>query len=109
MAEPWARGSAPVRIEIGRGSLIVLASASMFVNADLQSQGGGVLFARIVHDVAPRGPILFDEYHLGVGQRRSMMRYLRQIGGTAIVVQLLLLVAIFIWRSGARHPTDRPT
>jgi hypothetical protein len=93
---------AGVRVDIGRGSVIVLASGSMFSNADLRSQGGGVLFSRIVRDAAPRGPILFDEYHLGVGQRRSMMRYLRQIGGTAVVVQLLLLCALFIWRSGAR-------
>lgn len=91
-----------VRVDVGRGAVIALASASMFSNADLASQGGGVLFARLVREEAPRGPILFDEYHLGVGERRSMMRYLRQIGGTAIVVQLLLLVALFVWRSGAR-------
>jgi hypothetical protein len=91
-----------MRVEVGRGAIIALGSASLFANRDLRTQGGGVLFARLVREHAPRGPVLFDEYHLGVGQRRSMMRYLRQVGLTGVVVQVMLLVLFVIWRSGAR-------
>jgi hypothetical protein len=49
-----------------------------------------------------RGPVLFDEYHLGVGERRSMMRYLRQAGATPFIVQLAFAVLLLLWRGGAR-------
>ncbi len=103
---------AAVRVSLGEGTVIALASASAFTNRDLAEAGGGVLFARLVREHAGRGPILFDEYHLGVGQQRSMMRYLRQVGAGAIVLQVLLIVAFVLWRMGARFGgarVDPPT
>lgn len=97
---------AGVRVEVGQGAVIALASASAFTNGELRG-GGGVLFARLVREHAPAGPVLFDEYHLGVGQQRSMMRYLRQVGATALVVQVLLLVGFVLWRVGARFGAAR--
>ncbi len=98
---------AAVRVSVGRGYVVALASASAFTNRDLREQGGAVLFARLVREHAAEGPVLFDEYHLGVGQQRSMMRYLRQVGASAIVVQVLLLVAFALWRLGARFGAAR--
>lgn len=97
---------AGVRVEMGQGAIIALASASAFTNGALRG-GGGVLFARLVGAHAPAGPVLFDEYHLGVGQQRSMMRYLRQVGATGLVVQVLLLVGFVLWRVGARFGAAR--
>lgn len=91
-----------VRIEVGRGAVVLLSSASLFTNRDLVAGGGAVVFARLVREHAPEGPVLFDEYHLGVGQRRSTMRYLRQAGATGIVVQVLVLIGLVLWRVGAR-------
>lgn len=98
---------AGVRVSVGRGTVIALASASAFTNRDLRDSGGGVLFARLVREHAENGPVLFDEYHLGVGQQRSMMRYLRQVGASAIVVQVLLLVGFALWRVGSRFGGTR--
>lgn len=98
-----------MRVDVGEGAVIVLASASMFQNRDLAAERGGVLFARLVEEHG--GPVLFDEYHLGVGQRRSMMRYLRQAGVAPLVVQFLLLVLLVLWRLGAvfgAHREDAP-
>lgn len=97
---------AGVRVAVGRGAVVALASASAFTNRDLRA-GGGVLFARLVREHAPEGPVLFDEYHLGVGQQRSTMRYLRQIGASALVLQVLVLVAFALWRVGARFGAAR--
>lgn len=99
------------RVDVGEGAVIVLASSSMFQNRDLATENGGVLFARLVHELAPDGPVLFDEFHLGVGQRRSLMRYLRQTGGFPLVVQILLVLGLLIWRLGAAfgaHEKDAP-
>ena len=98
---------AGVRVRVGEGAVIALSSASLFQNRDLSSEQGGVLFARLVRAEAPDGPILFDEYHLGVGQQRSLARYLRQVGMGALVLQLLLLVAVGLWRFGARFGGTR--
>lgn len=93
--------AAGVRVRVGQGFVIALASASPFANRDLRD-GGGVLFARLVRAYAPDGPVLFDEYHLGVGQQRGTIRYLRQVGAGAIFVQVLLLIGLALWRAGAR-------
>lgn len=96
-----------VRVDVGEGAVIALGSASMFQNRDLSQQNGGLLFARLVREHAGGGPVLFDEYHLGIGQHRGMMRYLRQAGLGAFIVQLLLLVLFVIWRFGARFGSPR--
>jgi hypothetical protein len=74
----------------------------MLQNRALGLSDGGLAFARLLHAYAPAGPLLFDEYHLGVGERRSLMRYLRQAGATAFIAQLLLFALLLLWRSGAR-------
>jgi len=104
--------AAGVRVDVGEGAVVVLASSSMFQNRDLATQSGGVLFSRLVEHHAADGPVLFDEFHLGVGQRRSLMRYLRQTGAGPLVLQVLLLIAFLLWRLGARFgafKTEAPT
>jgi hypothetical protein len=98
---PGAR-EAGVLVRHGRGRVIALASASMLQNQMLATSGGGVLFARLMKAYGGRGPVLFDEYHLGVGERRSLMRYLRQAGAMPYLMQLLLVAALALWRGGAR-------
>ena len=99
--------------KLGRGHVIVLASASPLQNRALLEHDGGALFARLLTHYAPRGPVLFDEYHLGLGERRSPMRYLRQAGATPYVLQLLLIVAVVLIRAGSRfggvQPVPEPT
>jgi hypothetical protein len=89
-------------VAVGRGHVIALASASPFQNRDLVDEAGAIVFRRLLDRYAPTGPVLFDEHHLGVGETRSTLRYVRQVGGTAVVLQLLLLVAWWLWRRVAR-------
>jgi hypothetical protein len=98
----------PVRRELGvvvrkaAGKVIVLASGSPFRNDGLAPSDGGVLFARLLGAHAPDGPVLFDEYHLGVGERRSMMRYLRSVGMGPFGLQLLIVTVMLLLRAGTR-------
>ncbi|HKU40738.1 MAG TPA: hypothetical protein VJR89_21405, partial [Polyangiales bacterium] len=86
----------------GLGRVIVLASASMLQNAELGSSDGGELFVRLLRSYGGGAPVLFDEYHLGIGERRTLMRYLRQMGAAPLALQLVLLVGLLLWRAGAR-------
>ncbi|MBN8609200.1 MAG: DUF4350 domain-containing protein [Deltaproteobacteria bacterium] len=90
----------------GRGRLIVLASGSAFQNRDLVIAEGAPLFVRLLRLYA-RGPVLFDEYHLGAGEARSTMRYLFQRGAGALVFHLLVVLAIVLVRSGTRFGATR--
>jgi hypothetical protein len=107
MSDSNVQREAAVVVGHGRGHVIALASASMLQNRALALGDGGVLFARLLAAYAPAGPVLFDEYHLGVGERRSMMRYLRQAGVTPFALQLLLAALLALWRSGARFGAVR--
>ena len=110
MGAPDATDDAPasdveplvVTLQHGRGRLIVLASASMLQNAELESSEGAALFARLLGAYSPGDVVLFDEYHLGVGERRSLMQYLRQLGAMPALCQLLFGVVLALWRGGAR-------
>jgi len=95
-------GPAGIVVRRGRGAIVALASASVLQNREVESGEGAVLFARLVRAYAPRGPVLFDEYHLGVGEQRSLMRYVAQVGGAALALQLLVLIGLVLWRHGTR-------
>jgi hypothetical protein len=87
---------------LGRGHVIALGSASPLQNRALLEHDGGALFARLLAHYAPAGPLLFDEYHLGLGERRSAVRYLRQAGATPYMLQALLIAVVLLLRTGAR-------
>jgi hypothetical protein len=91
-----------VALRYGQGRLIVLASANMLQNAELDTSEGATLFARLLRAYGNVGPVLFDEYHLGTGERRSLMQYLRQLGAMPGVLQLVLCAVVLLWRAGAR-------
>jgi hypothetical protein len=91
-----------VIVERGEGAIVVVASGSPFQNESLAAADGGVVFARLVSALEIDGPILFDEYHLGVGERRSLGRYVRDIGGGPMILQLLFIVGVAILAFGVR-------
>ena len=95
---------AGLRLRHGRGSVVALSSASAFLNDALRQGRGAMHYARLLRAVAPdpATPVYFDEYHLGIGGARSIVRYLRQLGGGAILLQLLVLLAIVALRYGRR-------
>jgi hypothetical protein len=95
-------GPAGVVIRRGEGALVVLSTASLFQNRDVATSDGGVVFTRLARAYAPEGPVVFDEYHLGVGEKRSLGQYLRSIGGGPIAIQILIVVLFVLWRVGAR-------
>jgi hypothetical protein len=86
----------------GQGRVVVLSSADMLQNSELLDHEGVALFARLVRAFSQSDLLLFDEYHLGLGERRTLMQYLRQMGMLPMFAQLLLAVTIALFRAGAR-------
>ncbi len=91
-----------VELRRGRGRVIVIASASLFQNRDLVEHGGAILAARLFRALARDRPIYFDEYHVGAGERRSMIRYLTQLGAVPILAQLAFVLGL-VFLAGARR------
>jgi hypothetical protein len=98
---------AAVAIARGKGTVIAVASAAPFQNRYLGWGEGGLLFARLYRHYADGQPVVFDEYHLGVGDRRSLGRYIRQIGGGPVILQLLLVVLLLLWTRGVAFGAPR--
>lgn len=88
--------------ERGQGRVIVLGSANMLQNAELDSSDGAAMFVRLLGAYAHPKLVIFDEYHLGLGERRSLMQYLRSLGVMPLLCQLLAVAFVLLRRKGAR-------
>lgn len=92
-----------IQLSEGEGAIVLVASASMMLNQSVLEQRGGVLMMRLLAAYArPGAAVVFDEYHLGTGSARSLVRYLRQVGVGVVLLQLLVLLAFWVLRSGRR-------
>jgi hypothetical protein len=96
-----------IELEHGRGRVVVVSAANMLQNAELDSSEGATLFMRLVRSYANPELLIFDEYHLGLGERRSLMQYLRQSGAMPLLFQLLLIAFVALRRAGARMAEPR--
>lgn len=75
----------------GLGRVVVLGIPEALTNRSL-ALGGGAVMVRLLRAFAPPGAVLFDEYHLGLGERRSLARYLQGRGLAPSLAQLLLVL-----------------
>lgn len=91
-----------VRVPIGEGEAIFVSSSSPFENRSLSWHRGAVIFARLLRELRPRGRVVFDEFHLGVGDRRSTIGYLVDLGAGPLLLAACLGLVAFLWRASAR-------
>lgn len=94
-------GSLGLTSPFGRGRIVLLGIPEALTNHAL-SDGGGQVFARILRAFAPPGPVMFDEYHLGMGERRSVIGYLRDAGYSALMLQLVLSLLALLAAAAVR-------
>jgi len=94
-------GPVAMTAAVGRGRVVLIGSGSLWQNRSL-SEGGGVIFARLLRAFARNGPVLFDEYHLGMGERRSLVRYLRDRGFAPVLLQLCIVVLLALLATSQR-------
>lgn len=97
---------AAVAVRRGEGRVFVVASASALQNRDLELAEGAVLFARLAR-AAGGGPVRFDEYHLGAGERRTFMRWVAEAGLLPIALQGVIVALLFLWTAGAAFGAPR--
>jgi hypothetical protein len=100
-------GTLGLTAAFGRGRLVLLGIPDALTNAAI-SDGGGLVFARLLAAFAPPGPVMFDEYHLGMGERRSVIGYLRDAGYAPLLGQLVLASLAFMLAGAARLAPPRP-
>jgi hypothetical protein len=94
-------GALGMTTALGRGRVVYLGIPDALTNRNL-TDSGGALFARLLRAFAPKGPVWFDEYHLGTGARRSVIRYLRDLGYGPVLFQFALVVLLAFFASTAR-------
>jgi hypothetical protein len=96
-----AHGPLGLTAPLGRGRVVLLGLPESLTNRRL-AIGGGVVLSRLLEAFAPRGPVWFDEYHLGMGERRSLIRYLRDRGYGLVVLQVALVALALLLARTAR-------
>jgi len=99
-----------LELPMKQGRVVLLAWDGFLDNERLAEADAATLLVRLVERLAPRGPILFDEYALGGWKPRSELEvaFGPQLG--VLSVQLLLLLACFAWRHTwvREFPRDPP-
>jgi hypothetical protein len=106
---PWIvhyrRGDHPVAIEraLGSGS-IALVSDSYFASNEAQLDSRPALLASLLLGASDR--IFFDERHFGVRQDDAVANLLRRYRLHWMLPSLLLLLALYVWKSRAPRDSD---
>lgn len=101
-------------LPMGNGRIAVLADAGILRNGLLSDNKLVVLPQRLLEWAAPSvaSPVIFDEYHHGLGNHGSAMRAVRNaLTGTPVGragVQILIAGLVLLIASGARPIPARP-
>ena len=78
---------------VGLGRLVIVASPTMVLNGSLATGAHLDMILDIVGD----DPVLFDEWSHGIGQGGTIIGIIKSLGLTAVVFQLVFVVALYIW------------
>ena len=110
-----ASGGRPVAAAypLGRGRVVAFSDAAPFVNQQLKTSRGAVLFARVAADATAGGRTLrFDEYHHGFQGDGSVVRTLRRFfvhdGAGRALLQLAAVALGLLLLAGRRFGAAVP-
>ena len=83
------------------GSLVLVASSTMFANSALADSPDTALLVSII---GGSDGIVFDESHLGIVESGSVMGLLRAFHLQGLLIGMLVLVALFVWKNSTSFP-----
>jgi hypothetical protein len=89
----------------GRGQVWLLSRPDVFSNANLRRDDNAVLACRLAEAMLherPGGKLAFDEYVHGLRDRPGVTELLLRPPVLGVTLQVLLLSALALWRSGVR-------
>ena len=97
----------------GKGMAIAISDPSLVSNSGIGKADNAVFFANMVAAHARKGElVLFDEYHQGYGDDRTLAQIVGKYG-RASFLQLLVVLVIGLYSYGRRfgevRPAERPT
>ncbi len=97
----------------GKGRIIVIADPSLITNAGIGRSDNAVFIANLATLNARKGEtIVFDEYHQGYGEKRSVAHLLGKYGRmAAVLLAMALIFALYSVgrRFGAVRPAEKPS
>ncbi|QHI68404.1 DUF4350 domain-containing protein [Tichowtungia aerotolerans] len=87
----------PVIIERswGEGSVVLIADSYLFSNEAMVTQRSTATLTRLI---GPVRHLLFDETHLGISSRESVMMLLNRYHLQGVLAALLVLAGLFLWQ-----------
>jgi Domain of unknown function (DUF4350) len=96
----YARGTNPVLVErkFGPGTVVLCSDSYFLSNEAMTRARHAELLAWVL---GPARRVFFDEAHLGIVERPGVATLMRRDRLHGLVAGLLLLVALFIWKSSA--------
>jgi hypothetical protein len=101
----YARGDTPVMVErrFGAGSVVFCADSYFLSNEAMLKERHADLLAWLI---GPSSRVVFDEAHLGIVEQPGVAMLIRKYHLQWVGAGLLLLAALFIWKSSARFAPE---
>ena len=92
-----------VRLEVGRGACVLVASRDWFRNQVLRRPENAVRVVRLFEELEPFQRVLFDEYALGSWKPPSATGLALGPRPRILTLHLLALAALLLWRAVGRR------
>lgn len=85
----------------GKGQVVVISAPELAMNKRLAEADNAQLWLSLLTAASTRGPVLFDEFHHGFSDDRSMAEFARRYGLHFAILQLLL--GLSLWTVAMRR------
>lgn len=85
----------------GEGQVVVISATELATNDRLADEDNAQLWLSILRTAMKKGPILFDEYHHGFSDDRSIAEFARRYGLHFAILQLLF--GLCLWTIALRR------
>ncbi|MEX2673741.1 MAG: DUF4350 domain-containing protein [Phycisphaeraceae bacterium] len=89
---------------VGAGRLVIIGAPTPASNSGLLRGDNVELLLELLGD----GPVLFDEWSLGVGQHHTMLELISRAGLTPVLLQAILALGIYHWSTRRQRSEPDP-
>jgi hypothetical protein len=95
---------------VGKGRLIVVGTPTPILNGTLGAASNMEFVLALLKPAEAGGAqeVLFDEWSHGLGNQRTIIGFIKEVGLLPVLLQLFFVVALYVWATSGVSQADPP-